>query len=88
MFHAANIGTALIAGLIVLIPGIPLVTIHLNANLLAAVLMPPALVFLLLFVNDTELMGRHVNSMFSNAIALSIVFLNTSSVRLKSGRPL
>lgn len=75
LFHATNIGTSLIAGLIVLIPGVPLLNICLNANLLAVVLMPPALVFLLLFANDGELMGRHVNSKFANVISACILLL-------------
>jgi hypothetical protein len=40
VFHAINIGTTVFAGLIVLIPGVPLLTIALNANLLAMILMP------------------------------------------------
>jgi Mn2+/Fe2+ NRAMP family transporter len=77
LFHAANIGTAIIAGLIVLIPGVPLISVCLNANLLAVVLMPPALVFLLLFANDREIMGRYVNSVVTNVLAIAIGTLVT-----------
>ena len=45
LFYAANIGMAVFAGIIVLIPGMPLLAITLNANLLATILMPAALVF-------------------------------------------
>ena len=48
LFHATNIGIAILAGLVVLIPGAPLLTLSLNANLLATILMPAALVFLLI----------------------------------------
>lgn len=75
LFHAANIGVALVAGLIVLIPQMPLLAITLNANLLATVLMPPALVFLLVMVNDRALMGRHVNSWRSNALGIAITLI-------------
>lgn len=47
-FYAANLGMAAGAGAIVSIPGVPLLAIALNANLLATVLMPPALIFLLM----------------------------------------
>jgi Mn2+/Fe2+ NRAMP family transporter len=66
VFHAVNICMAVVAGLIVLIPGTPLLAISLNANLLAMVLMPPALVFLLILANDREIMGSHVNSQLAN----------------------
>ncbi|HEY6430802.1 MAG TPA: divalent metal cation transporter [Acetobacteraceae bacterium] len=79
LFHAVNIGIAAIAGLIVLIPGAPLLAISLHANLLAAVLMPPALVFLLVLVNDREIMGAQANSWYSNLIgSLITVFVTVA----------
>ncbi len=79
LFHAVNIGMAAVAGLIVLIPGAPLLAISLNANLLAAVLMPPALVFLLVLLNDREIMGAQANSWYSNLIgSLITVFVTVA----------
>ena len=72
LFHAANIGVAVLAGLIVLVPGTPLLAISLNANLLATVLMPPALVFLLIMANDRAIMGPHVNSRLTNVLGVLI----------------
>lgn len=72
LFHIVNIGVAIVAGAIVLIPGVPLLTIALKANLLATILMPCALLFLLVLVNDRELMGRHTNSRLQNAIGIAI----------------
>lgn len=77
VFHIANIGTALAAGLIVLIPGTPLLSICLNANLLAVVLMPPALLFLLILANDREVMGSHVNSKTTNVLGVLLTALIT-----------
>ncbi len=79
LFHATNIGMAAIAGLIVLIPGTPLLTISLNANLLATVLMPPTLVFLLVLVNDREIMGAQANSWHSNLIGSLITVFVTAA---------
>ena len=76
-FHAANIGMAVVAAGITLIPGIPLLSIALNANLLATVLMPPALLFLLVMVNDPELMGARVNRRSTNVVAIAIAALVT-----------
>jgi Mn2+/Fe2+ NRAMP family transporter len=84
LFHGVNIGMAAVAGAIVLIPGAPLMAIVLNANLLATILMPAALVFLLLMANDPDLMGAHVNTRRSNilgiAIALGITLAATACV--------
>lgn len=77
LFYAANIGMALVAGVIVLIPGMPLLAITLNANLLATVLMPASLVFLLIMANDTEIMGSRVNSRATNITGALITLLVT-----------
>ncbi|HXA43566.1 MAG TPA: divalent metal cation transporter [Candidatus Solibacter sp.] len=74
-FYGFNLGAALLAGAIVLIPGAPLLSITLNANLLAVVLMPAALAFLLLLANDRELMGPQVNPRLLNFAGVAIAFL-------------
>jgi len=73
VFYGANVGAALIAAAIILIPGAPLLSIALNANVLATVLLPVALVFLIMLANDRELMGKWVNTPTTNRIALAIV---------------
>lgn len=79
-FHASNIGVALVAGFIVLIPGAPLLAISLNANVIATVLMPPALVFLLIMANDREIMGSRANSRLANVFGILITaFLSVAS---------
>jgi Mn2+/Fe2+ NRAMP family transporter len=72
LFHTVNIGAAVVAGIIVLFPGAPLLAISLNANLLATILMPCALVFLLMMANDRFLMGDQANSRWQNAIGIFI----------------
>jgi Mn2+/Fe2+ NRAMP family transporter len=73
VFHAANVGIALLAGLVILIPGAPLLSIALNANVLATVLLPVSLVFMLMLANDKGLMGKWVNKRSTNAIAVSVI---------------
>jgi Mn2+/Fe2+ NRAMP family transporter len=58
LFYAANIGVALLAATVILIPGAPLLSIALNANVLATVLLPVSLVLMLMLANDKGLMGR------------------------------
>ena len=78
-FYAANLGLAVAAGVVVLIPGIPLLVIALNANLLATVLMPPALIFLLIMANDREIMGAQVNTWAINVLGVLITVLVTAA---------
>ena len=73
VFHAANLGVALIAAAIILIPGAPLLSIALNANVLATVLLPVALIFMVMLANDRGLMGKWVNRRSTNVIAIAIV---------------
>jgi Mn2+/Fe2+ NRAMP family transporter len=73
VFLGANVGAALIAGAVILIPGVPLLTIALNANVLATVLLPVALVFLILLASDRQLMGRWANGAVLNRVAIAIV---------------
>src|SRR5664279_4464427 len=61
VFYAANIGVALLAAVVILIPGAPLLSIALNANVLATVLLPVSLVFMLMLASDRALMDRWAN---------------------------
>jgi Mn2+/Fe2+ NRAMP family transporter len=71
-FYAFNLGAALVAAAVVLVPGAPLLSITLNANLLAVVLMPAALVFLIMLANDRELMGPRSNPRWLNWIGVAV----------------
>jgi Mn2+/Fe2+ NRAMP family transporter len=72
LFHATNVGIAILAGAVVLIPGAPLLTLSLNANLLATILMPAALVFLLIMSGDRQIMGAHANSRTATVLGVAI----------------
>ncbi len=73
LFYASNISVAAIAAAVILIPGAPLLSIALNANVLATVLLPVTLVFLIMLANDRQLMGRWVNKRWTNRVAITIV---------------
>ena len=75
LFHATNIGIAILAGLVVLIPGAPLLTLSLNANLLATILMPAALVFLLIMSGDRQIMGANANGRTTTVLGVGIAGL-------------
>ena len=73
VFYAVNIGAALLAAAVILIPGAPLLSITLNANVLATVLLPVSLVFLVMLANDKELMGPQANKRSTNAIGIAVI---------------
>jgi Mn2+/Fe2+ NRAMP family transporter len=73
LFYGAAIVSALIAGGIVLIPGAPLLAVTLTVNVVATLLMAPALLFLLLLVNDREIMADLANGWRGNLAGGTII---------------
>lgn len=73
LFYLANISTAAVAAGIILIPGAPLLSIALNANVLSTVLLPVSLIFMLMLANDRQLMGRWVNTRTTNTLAILVI---------------
>jgi Mn2+/Fe2+ NRAMP family transporter len=61
------------AGIVVLIPGAPLVLITLFVQVIAVTLLPAALVFLILLLNDEKTMGRLRNTLWQNVVSTTIV---------------
>jgi Mn2+/Fe2+ NRAMP family transporter len=64
-----------IAAVLVLIPHAPLVFIVLIVNVIAVLAMPPAIVFLILLVNDREIMGEHANGHLANFLGIAVTVL-------------
>jgi len=73
LFYGAAIASTVVAAAIVLIPGAPLLAMTLTVNVIATLLMAPALLLLLLLVNDREIMGAFANSWGQNLVAGAIV---------------
>jgi Mn2+/Fe2+ NRAMP family transporter len=73
VFYTANIAIALVAAVVILIPGAPLLSIALHANVLATVLLPVSLVFMVMLASDTTLMGPWANKRSTNAIAIAVI---------------
>jgi Mn2+/Fe2+ NRAMP family transporter len=74
-FYSIYLVMLITSGAVVLIPGAPLITITMFVQVVAVTLLPAALVFLLLLLNDKPLMGEHVNTYWENIINWSIVIL-------------
>ncbi|MGB6822895.1 MAG: divalent metal cation transporter, partial [Candidatus Acidiferrales bacterium] len=74
-FYLFLLGSACAAAALVLIPHAPLEFIILTVNVIAVLAMPPALAFLLLLVNDRDLMGEHANGFWGNLAGVTVTVL-------------
>ena len=74
-FYASYFTMIISAGAVVLIPGAPLVLITLFVQVIATTLLPAALVFLILLLNDETLMGKYKNTLSQNIVSTAIVGL-------------
>ena len=74
-FYASYFLTLISAGVVVLIPGAPLVLITLFVQVIAVTLLPAALVFLILLLNDKKHMGEYCNTLWDNLIGGFIVLV-------------
>jgi Mn2+/Fe2+ NRAMP family transporter len=74
-FYLPGLLGAAVAAAIVLIPHAPLGFLNLTVQVVASIFMPAALLFLLLLLNDREIMGEHVNRPWQNGSAWLIVGL-------------
>ena len=73
LFYGSALASTVIAAGIVLLPGAPLLAMTLTVNVIATLLMAPALLFLLLLVNDREIMGPLANGWRGNLMGGGIV---------------
>jgi len=80
-FFAVYLLTLVTAGAVVLIPGAPLITITMFVQVAAVTLLPAALLFLILLLNDKPLMGDYSNTRWQNiangGIILFVVIVST-----------
>lgn len=72
-FYALYLLLLASAGTVTLIPGAPLVLITLFVQVIAVTLLPAALVFLILLLNNEESMGPYKNSLTQNVVNIGIV---------------
>ena len=74
-FYACYAGLMVIAGALVLTPGVPLGVLTEGVQTLAGVLLPSATVFLLLLCNDKEVLGPWVNSKRLNVFTAAVIWI-------------
>ncbi|MGZ6272117.1 MAG: divalent metal cation transporter, partial [Candidatus Limnocylindrales bacterium] len=64
-----------IGAVVVLIPGLDLISVIVASQYVQGLLLPIVLVFMLLLVNNRALLGRHVNGRWLNVVAVVCVGL-------------
>jgi Mn2+/Fe2+ NRAMP family transporter len=74
-FYAYYVFDLMLAGTVVLIPRAPLVLITLFVQVIAVTLLPAALVFLIILLNDEETMGKYKNTLLENVLNIGIVLV-------------
>lgn len=74
-FYLPGVISIMLAGGVVLIPNVPLGFLNLTVQVIASIFMPAAMMFLLLLLNDKEIMGEHINRPWQNISAFVIVGL-------------
>ncbi len=72
-FYLPGLLSIVVAGLVVLIPHVPLGFLNLTVQVLASIFMPAAMLFLLMLLNDREIMGNHVNRPWQNITSFAII---------------
>lgn len=68
-------GIIVIGAVIILIPNAPLIPIMLISQVVNGVMLPPVLIFMLMLINNKELMGEHINSRMFDVIAWATVVI-------------
>jgi NRAMP (natural resistance-associated macrophage protein)-like metal ion transporter len=75
-FMALYTGLIIAGAGLILIPGAPLIGIMLVSQVINGILLPFVLIFILLLVNNRELMGEHVNGRLYNGLSwISVIIL-------------
>lgn len=72
-FYVPGIVSVALAAATVLIPHAPLGFLNLTVQVVATIFMPAAMLFLLLLLNDREIMGEYANKPWQNVAAIGIV---------------
>ncbi|MBI5696835.1 MAG: Nramp family divalent metal transporter [Nitrospirae bacterium] len=62
-------GFIVIGAFIIMLPGVPLFTVMLISQTVSGILLPVILIFMLLIINDREVMGKYVNGPVFNTVA-------------------
>jgi Mn2+/Fe2+ NRAMP family transporter len=74
-FYAPAVCGTAIAAAALMLPNVPIGFLNLTVQVIATVFMPAAMLFLLMLLNDRELLGEHVNSRLRNALSIGVMVI-------------
>ncbi|HEV8016319.1 MAG TPA: divalent metal cation transporter [Stellaceae bacterium] len=74
-FYAPAVCGTAIAAATLMLPNVPVGFLNLTVQVIATVFMPAAMLFLLMLLNDRELLGEHVNSRLRNALSIGVMVI-------------
>ncbi|MEE3504633.1 MAG: metal transporter [Acidiphilium sp. 21-60-14] len=74
-FYAPAILSTAIAAGVLMLPHVPVGFLNLTVQVIATVFMPAAMLFLLMLLNDHELLGEHVNSPTRNILSVGVMVM-------------
>ena len=80
VFHGLYLGIIVLGAVLIMIPNAPLLSILYVSQVINGILLPVVLVFMLLIVNDKQVMGQHVNSRIYNYVtwATTVIMIGLS----------
>jgi Mn2+/Fe2+ NRAMP family transporter len=78
IFYWLYTGLLIAGAAIILVPKFPLIRVAVLSQVLNGILLPFVLVFMLLLVNKTELMGKHKNRQLYNIAAWTLTAIITA----------
>jgi Mn2+/Fe2+ NRAMP family transporter len=81
-FFGIFTGLIVIAGLAVLVPGVPLVSMILLSQEINGLILAAILIFMMILVNDRRIMGRYVNRRIMNSIGGATIALLVALIAL------
>jgi Mn2+/Fe2+ NRAMP family transporter len=75
VFHGLYVGIIAVSALIIMIPNAPLLSILYVSQIINGILLPIILIFMLVIINDTRVMGDYVNSKIYNYVTWTTVVI-------------
>jgi len=75
VFHGLYVGIIAVSALIIMIPNAPLLSILYVSQIINGILLPIILIFMLVIINDTRVMGDYVNSKIYNYVTWATVVI-------------
>jgi len=78
MFNGIYTFVIFLAAAVVLLPGVNLISIMLISQVINGMMLPFLLIFMMLIINDTRIMGSYVNGPFHNILAWGTIIVAIS----------